>query len=450
MSVRIRVSLALSCLLFPVRTGARADDWPQWGGPKRDCAWRETGVVERFGEGGIPIAWRAPIGPGYAGPAVAEGKVFVTDRRKEEGTERVLCLDAATGKPLWTHAYPCPHKGVTYDYGPRATPTVSKGKVYTVGTMGYLRCLAVEDGHLVWHKEYARDFATRIPGWGVASAPLVDGKRLIANAGGKEGAIVALDKDTGDLLWRALPDQAMGYAPPVIIEAGGGRQLIAYLAEEVASLDPETGRVLWTQPFHCEQELSVVTPVFDGERLFISTPWRGALMMRLAKDRPAATVVWMEESEDGRIEGERGLHALMATPFIRAGSIYGICHYGALRCLDAGTGAWRWSTYEPTGRARWSNAFLIPHLPGGDRVFLANEHGDLIIASLSPEGYREISRAHLIDPTREAGGRPVVWSHPAFARRCVFARNDREILCASLAGKQGPPAAPGYGVDEKK
>jgi len=271
MGVRIRVAISLSF----VSLAGRADDWPQWRGPMRDGVWRETGIVERLPEGGPRVLWRTPIGPGYAGPAVAEAKVFVTDRRKAEGVERVLCLDAATGKILWTHAYPCTYRGVSYDCGPRATPTVSGGKVYSVGTMGHLRCLAVEDGRLVWEKDYVRDCATRIPVWGVASAPLVDGKRLIANAGGKDGAIVALDKETGDLIWRVLPDQEMGYAPPVIIEAGGTRQLIAWLAEEVASLDPETGRVHWTQAFHCEQGLSVVTPISDGERLFVATPWKG-------------------------------------------------------------------------------------------------------------------------------------------------------------------------------
>ena len=162
-------------------------------------------------------------------------------------------------------------------------------------------------------------------------------------------------------------------------------------------------------------------------------------MMKLAADKPAATVLWR-----GRSRSEMktdGLHSIIPTPFLEDGYIYGVCSYGQLRCLKADTGERLWSTLKATTpdekETRWANAFLVKN---GNRFFLANEKGDLIIARLTPQGYDEISRAHLLDPTNREPGRAVVWSHPAFANRCVYARNDKEIICASLAARQEPKA----------
>jgi outer membrane protein assembly factor BamB len=247
--------------------------------------------------------------------------------------------------------------------------------------------------------------------------------------------VVAFHKDTGEVIWRAVSHQSMGYCPPVIIEAGGTRQLIVWLPEEIVSLDPRTGAVYWRQSFHCKQGLSVVTPAFDGTRLFVSTAWRGGCMLRLAADRPAASVLWAG-TEDIGIHKTWGIHCLMSTPYLKDGRVYGVCHYGELRCLNADTGDRIWESLQPTGKNPWSNAFLIPR---GGRTMIANEHGELIIARLAPTGYEEISRATLLAPTTRAGSRTVVWSHPAFAGRSIFARNDREIICASLAaGGEAP------------
>jgi len=418
-----------------IAAGARGDDWPQWRGPRRDGVWRERGIVERFEKDPIETRWRTPVGPGYAGPAVAAGRVFLTDRRQEDGVERVLSLDARTGKVLWIHAYPCRYQRIGYDSGPRATTTVADGKVFTVGAMGHLHALSAADGRVIWSKDYVRDFAARIPTWGFASAPLLDGERLIALAGGANGAmVIAFQKDTGKEIWRALPQQDMGYAPPVIIEAGGTRQLIVWLPERVVSLDPRTGEVLWQEPFLSPQGLTVMTPVLDGTRLFVSTFYNGSLMLDLVRDRPGAKALWRGRSTSEMEPETDGLHALMATPILRDGHVYGVCSYGALRCLDAKTGERIWATHAATGQGRWWNTFLIPN---EDRVFLPNEQGELIIAQLSPEGYRERSRAKLLEPTNRALARRVVWSHPAFAYRHVFARNDAEIVCASLAADGG-------------
>ena len=428
---------------------ARADDWPQWLGPQRDSIWRETGLMEKFPEGGLPARWRAPLGGGYAGPAVAGGRVFVTDRvlpekasnpsdpfKREQipGQERVRCFDEADGKPLWTHAYDCTYT-ISYPAGPRATPLVAGGKVYTLGAEGHLCCLDAASGKEIWARELQKDYGIKTPMWGFAGNPLLDGQRLICLVGGAGSTVVAFDKDSGKEIWRALSAKEPGYCSPMIYEAGGRRQLIVWHPESLNALDPETGRLYWTEPFAVKAGMTIATPRMLGDLLFVSAFYSGPLMMRLDAAQPAAKLLWRGTSDSERKTDK--LHCVMSTPFLEDGHIYGVCSYGQFRCLRADTGERLWESAVPTGaaaesNARWANAFIVKN---GHRFFLFNEKGDLIIARLSPRGYEEISRAHLLEPTNTAGGRHVVWSHPAFADRCVFARNDREIVCIPLAAK---------------
>ena len=425
------LGLAVGSLLAAPVGAARAADWPQWGGPRRDCVWRESGILEAFPPGGLDVRWRVPIGDGYTGPAVAGGRVFVTDR-PDRKTERVLWLDARTGREVWTHAYECKYAQIDRNKGPRATPTVHGGKVYSVGTMGNLFCFEAATGKVVWQKDFVAELGAKIPLWGIAAPPLVDGEKLICIVGGVDNAaVVALHKDTGKEVWRALTVEEPGYCPPTIIEAGGTRQLLVWHPWALVSLDPETGKVYWEQPFRSRAGLCITQPVLDGDLLFTSAFYNGPLMLRLAKDRPAVTLVWKGKGEDEK--NTDGVHCLMSTPIVRDGHVYGVGSYGHLRCLDAKTGKRVWTTLDYTGEGRWWNAFLIPN---GDRVFIANEQGELIIARFSREGHEQISRTKLIEPTGVEQGRKIVWSPPAYANRHVFARNDKEILCASLAARR--------------
>lgn len=425
---------------------ARAEDWPQWLGPKRDGVWRETGILEKFPAGGPKVRWRTPVGMGYAGPAVAGGRVYVTDRvlpqgeqnpqsgfkkQRVGGKERVLCLNEADGKVLWTHEYDCVYQ-VAYPAGPRTTPLVHDGKVYTLGTMGDLRCLETATGKLVWLKNFMKEYDASAQVWGFSASPLLDGDKLICVVGGPGSIAVAFHKDTGKELWRALSGQEQGYCPPVIIEAGGKRQLIIWDPQAVNSLDPETGKSYWSQPFRLRSGLSIPMPRQAGDLLFVTSFYNGPLMLKLDAGKPAATVLWKGKGTGERSDQTDGLHSIMPTPVIKDGYIYGICSYGQLRCLKADTGERVWETFQATGpEVRWGNAFLIPQ---GDRYFIFNEKGDLLIARLSPKGYEEIDRAHILEPTNHMANRPVVWVHPAFANRCMYIRNDKEIMCVSLAG----------------
>jgi len=409
-----------------------ADDWPQWLGPNRDAVWRESGILEKFPAEGPRVRWRVSIGRGYAGPTVAGGQVYVMDRPTTDGAsrERALCLDDADGKILWQHEYECPYS-VSFPAGPRVAPLVSDGKVYTLGAEGNLQCLEAKDGRVVWSREFKKDLGVKAPMWGFAGHPLLDGNRLICLAAGPGTTAVAFDKDTGKEIWRALSATEPGYSSPMIYEAGGRRQLIVWHAEACNSLDPVTGQVYWSVPFKSNMGLSVATPRKLGDYLFLTSFYNGALMLRLDPTQPAATTVWRTEKT-----GEKDtthLNAIIPTPFLEDGYLYGICSYGQLRCLKLATGERVWETFKATtagGPVRWGNAFLIKN---GSRFFLFNELGDLIIARLTPAGYDEISRTHLLEPANHDPGRPVVWSHPAFANRCVYARNDKEIVSADLA-----------------
>ena len=441
-----RMILMLSAwVALPTCVHLLAEDWPEWRGEGRRGVWSETGILEKFPEDGLEFKWRTPIRSGYAGPAVADGRVFVLDYQQKpgtqtmEGTERVLCLDEKTGLVLWTHEWPTsyPMLMVSYATGPRATPTVDSDRVYVVGATGMLLCLKTETGKVVWKKNYVEDYGTSVPVWGVASAPLVDGGRLICVVGGEPNAkVMAFDKMTGKEIWRALSsDWEMGYAQPVIFKAGGVRQLIIWQPKAVSSLNPETGEVYWEHPFEVRSGLTVATPVKSGSYLLVSQFYGGSLLLELHAHKPAARMIWQGKGNSELPDQTDGLHSLISTPLIQGDYIYGVCSYGQLRCLQMRTGRRIWETFEMTASGRWAAALIVRN---EDRYFVNNDLGDLIIAQFTPDGYHEIDRTKLIDSTsRSVFGsrrrvRLVNWSHPAYANRHIFARNDREILRASL------------------
>ncbi len=423
---------------------AGADDWPGWLGPSRDGVYRETGVIDEIPESGLDVKWRAEVAGGYAGPAVAGGRVFVFDYVRHageaindpgtkpalEGEERVSAFDAETGERLWRHAYECSY-GISYPAGPRCTPTVDDDRVYTLGSEGDLRCLQAETGELIWSRSFKEDFGAEVPIWGFASHPLVDGERLVCMVGGPGQGVVAFDKRTGEVDWQGL-DAKAGYCPPSIIEAGGTRQLIVFHPQAVESLNPEDGAPYWEIPLAPDNEMSIARPVVEGDRMYASGIGEESVMIELASDRPAAKELW-------RGEGRRhAVYSSNSTPIFAAGVIYGAdCGKGTFVAVDAGDGTRLWETFQPIRpdeerRLSHGTAFLT-RIGESERYFLFSEIGDLIIASLTPSGYQEHGRFHVLEPTGEAFGRSVVWSHPAYAGRTAFARNDEEVVAVDLA-----------------
>ncbi len=432
--------LRVALLVALTSAAASAADWPEWRGRGRDGVWSEGGVLEKFPQGGLDVAWRRPIARGYSGPAVAAGRVFVTEfegNTANSGVERAVALDEQTGRELWRASWQVDYTGLNYDLGPRATPTVDGDRVYVLGAMGDLVCLDVETGGPLWSTDYLDDFDARLPTWGIVGAPLVDGPRLIALVGGRPDAkVVAFDKLTGKVLWTALSGETeTGYVPPTLVEAGGRRQIIVWHPEAVVALDPETGGVLWEQPFHINLGLSVATPVASEHGLLVSAFYNGSRLYRLDPGKPDAELVWKGNS-DSEIDTD-GLHSLVTTPVVQGDYIYGVGSYGHLRCLDARTGKRVWESLALTGEnARWASAQIVRQ---GDRYFINNDRGELIIAKLSPEGYEEIDRVELMKPTQPSSRRrergTVHWTHPAYANRHMIIRNDEEIVRFSLEAR---------------
>lgn len=444
----MRSAWVLLLLLVPLASTPAAD-WPQWMGPNRDGTWTETGILKKFPTGGPKKLWSVPIHGGYSGPAVATGRVFVHDYERLagdatnnpalqnalQGFECVHCYDEKTGEKLWQHRYDCPYK-ISYPSGPRCTPTVADGKVYTLGAMGNLHCYDCATGKLEWAKDFKQSHKARTPTWGFAGHPLIHKDRLICLVGGEQKSLlVAFDRKTGDELWRTLDTSVVdgpGYCAPTIVPAGGKEQLIFWGPRALYSLDPDTGKKYWSIPLAPKYGMSIMSPRFHDNRLFAGGIGGVSVCVKLDPHQPTAQVEWEGNADTG-------LCPVNVTPIIDNGVIYGFCQPGILRAVNLATGQRLWSTFQPlTGEEKDEDyrgvgsgtAFLVKN---ADHYYLFAETGELIIAQLTPEKYTEIDRARLLSPTGEAFGRRVVWSHPAFADRCIFVRNDAELACYSLA-----------------
>ncbi|HIK92323.1 MAG TPA: hypothetical protein EYG03_10130 [Planctomycetes bacterium] len=411
----------------------RADDWPQWRGPNRDGVWRETGIVNAIPPGALKVRWRAKVGRGYSGPVVSDGSVFVTDQVFNPEVERVLCFEEVTGKPVWTHSYPVDYENMEYGNGPRASPTVHDGRVYTLGTQGDFCCLDAATGDLFWKKDLQQDYDAAVPQYGAGVAPLVEGDLVIVCIGGQpDASVIAFDLVSGEERWRSLSDEP-AYSAPIVIDRGGCRQAIVWTADNIVSLNPTNGEVYWKEEWKTTFDAAqvVATPVLHKDRLLFVMAWnRGSRMLQLDATTPAASVLWTTRTRPT---------TTMSTPIMVDDDYFcSIDNVGGLCCLDANTGDEVWRTTEVAGSSALGHAHLTPN---GRQVFLFNQRGQLISARLTPAGYEETGRALLVEPTAayRAQG-PVAWAHPAYANRHVIARNDRMLVSVSLDAAHYPAA----------
>ncbi|NNC87491.1 MAG: PQQ-like beta-propeller repeat protein [Akkermansiaceae bacterium] len=423
----------------------RGDDWPQWLGERRDAVWREEGIRTDWGKEKPQIRWRAPVSWGYAGPAVADGRVYVPDFVVTEGEfqggnqrgkvlkgrERIRCLDAGTGREIWTHDYPVTYT-IAYPSGPRVTPTVQDGLVHFVGAMGNCRALDAATGELRWKHDFVSEYHTEPPRWGFAAHPLVHGDLVYHIVGGEGSIAVAFDKKSGEERWRALDADAQGYCPPTLIEHGGVEQLLIWYPAALASLNPATGRQYWAVSLKPRFAISNTMPRKLGSRLYVSGPGKVAAMIELNDARPDAKVLW-------RGTPKNAVNTLNSTPHLMDGVVYGVdAETSELRAVSMDDGRILWATTRPClapdapPRARHGTAMLVHHEANG-QFWIFSETGDLILAELSEEGYRELGRRRILEPTNEAYGRKIIWSQPAFAMKSCFARSDQEIVRVELA-----------------
>jgi outer membrane protein assembly factor BamB len=420
--------IALGLVLITLRPHAsRADDWPQWRGPRRDGEWRETGILEKLPSGGLEVRWRAPSGVGFSSPVIARNRVFITGAElvRPQAREHVHAYDETSGSRLWNHTYDVSYPDWAFDepnqLGPAATPVVGDAGIYALGRLGQLRCLRVGDGELIWKKDLEKEYSDGTgEGLQFCASPLLDGDRLIVFIGGKPGAaVIALDTSSGKELWKAV-DESATHSSPIIVTAADTRQLIVWTQESVTSLDPATGNTYWRQRLITSADYVVSTPVVQENSLLI-----GGLMLELDRDKVGATVLWPE----GRAVSRR-VFSNTSTALLLGDYIYSATSRGQLVAIEARTGRQVWETDKVTHLKSGASIHLTRN---GDSVLLFNDRGELIRARLAPDGYTELSRAPLIEPTYPFGGTNCAWAAPAYANRHVFVRNDKELICASLA-----------------
>jgi len=280
--------------------------------------------------------------------------------------------------------------------------------------------LDARTGALLWENNLGREYEIRE--LNCRTSPLIEGNLLILLAGAKPGAcVLALDKKTGKEVWKALAE-SISNSSPIIIKAGGKRQLIVWTGESVTSLDPATGATYWREPITTSTNDSIPAPVLENNRLLIS-----GLMLELDAHQPSAKVLWPESKTFSK-----RILSNTSTPLLQGGYVYSAKSSGELVCLDAATGNQIWHTNTVTGLTTGASIHLTANR---DRVFLFTDQGDLILAQLTPQGYDEISRARLLAPTSPFVSKKFAWTPPSYANRHVFARNDEELVCASLAAK---------------
>ncbi|MFK7734843.1 MAG: PQQ-binding-like beta-propeller repeat protein [Pirellulaceae bacterium] len=441
---RIAATLSVMLCLALGNSETRAEDWPQWMGPERNGVYEEDGLIRSIPESGLRKLWSTPIAAGYAGPAVAGDRVFVTDyvttsgkstnnpgkRDAMNGKERVLCLDEKTGKEIWKFEYERPYS-LSYANGPRATPTVDGDRVYVLGAEGDLLCLQVASGDVVWRKQLAETYDTESPIWGYSAHPLIYGDMVITLAGGKGSAVVALDKMTGAELWKSLTTADIGYCPPTVYELGGKPRLVIWHSDSINCLELSDGSVYWTYKLKPRYGMSIAAPQLLGNRLFACGIGETSAMLELDAEGKPGESLW-----DGT--PKTGIYSGNATALFTEDAIYGAdCGSGKFIAVNPDDGSRFWESFALTGggerRISHGTSFVVLN---EDVYFIFAETGDLILAKLSTTGFSELGRTRLLEPTGECFGREVVWSHPAFANRCVFARNDKEIVCYSLAAEE--------------
>jgi outer membrane protein assembly factor BamB len=420
---RMRCIVVLVIALFSLVSVTRADDWPQFRGPRRDATFNETGLLASFPADGLAIKWRRPVGRGWSSPVVADGRVFVTHSvlMKPLAKERIQCFDEATGNPLWNYDYDIIFPDWSFEPGgggpPCPTPIVDGGKIYTAASDGHLHCLVAETGALVWQKEIEKEY--KIKQLSCRPSPLIDGNLFIVFTGATPGAsMMALDKESGKEVWKSLED-GISNTSPIVVDAGGARQLIVWTADSVASLNPATGAVYWRDAMVTSTNDCIPTPVVQGRRLLI-----GGLMMELSGDAPSAKVVWPVTTN-----AAKRILSNTSTAVVVDDYVYSAKSNGEFVCLDAATGNQVWETDTVTAKRGGASIHITL---AGEHAYLFSDQGDLILARLNPKAYTEISRTHLLEPTTPFGGSNHVWPPPAFANRHVYVRNDEEVVCASL------------------
>jgi outer membrane protein assembly factor BamB len=395
--------------------GVQASDWPQFLGPARNGVY-DGKVTESWGKEGPAIVWRRAVGQGFAGPVVSHGKLILFHRL--ENKEFVECLNAADGKGLWTNSYPTAYRDdFGFDEGPRGTPAISENRVYTFGAEGVLSCFEFASGRNVWSVSTKRHFQAAKGFFGAACSPLIEGNALLMIIGGKDGAgIVAFDKETGKVLWKAT-DDAASYSSPTIATFGGRRTALFLTRSELLGVDPKTGNVFFRFPFEppIHSSVSAATPLVVDDCIFLSASYNtGAVLLKVNPDGSQIQKVWA---------GDDFLSSHYSTPVYRDGFLYGVdgrtdpgLETPTLRCVEF-----------KTGKVRWKKDLAAATITlAGNDLLLLSEQGELIRAPASPDGFKATARAQILSTQ--------VRAYPAVADGKFYARSKNMLVCVDLGG----------------
>jgi outer membrane protein assembly factor BamB len=398
---------------------AHADDWPCWRGPERDGISRETNLLREWPAGGPRRLWKADLAGGFSSIAAAGGKAIAHTKGNKQ--ETVICFDAASGKELWRYAYDCNYgthpelKGGVppklWLSGPRATPAIDGGRVYTLGTTGILLCLDLESGTKVWEQDLLKlSGRDKCPRQGYCASPLIVGDRLYLHPAGPNGkSIAALDKSDGKVIWQALDDPP-GHGTPVWARINGVTQLVFFTSAGAVGADPNDGRALWRYPWTTQYDLNVATPIVDQDRVFISSNYgSGAALFRIPPKGEPETI-WRSKA----------MQCHFATPVLSEGHLYGFSE-ARLRCVEFGTGTIKW---DKPGLGKGSLVL------GDGRLIVLGEHGELVLAKAAPTKYEEVSRCQLFDKGA------LTWTVPALADGRLFIRTEYALLALDVSAHE--------------
>jgi outer membrane protein assembly factor BamB len=396
-------------------SGARGGDWPQFLGPTRNDVYAANDVALDWPAAGPKVLWEKKLGAGWSAPVVAGGKLILFHRVGDK--ETVECLEAATGKPVWSGDYETQYRDdFGFDEGPRGTPAVMDGSVYTFGAEGMLSSWDLKTGKRNWSIDTKKQFNADKGFFGMVCSPLVEGDAVILNVGGTTGkrgggtGIAAFDKTNGNVLWRATEDEA-GYSSPVAATIGGKRYVFALTRAGLVALEPKTGKVIFEFPFRSRSHASVnaASPVVVDDLIFLSASYgTGAALLKFDGDKPQT--VW---------SGEESLSSHYATPVYREGYLYGFdgrqeqgCNF---RCIEMKTGKVMWS----------ENGFGAGTVMRvGAELLILHERGELISAAASPEAFKVKAKAQILGAEVRAYG--------ALADGLYFARDREKLVCLDL------------------
>ncbi len=402
---RMRSLLVLFCCTL----AANAGDWPQWLGPNRDgtspekvAPWKEPPKV----------LWRQPVGEGHSSPVVAEGKVVLHTKVQDRDEEEVAAYDAATGKPVWRVTYAKEKFATPFGNGPRGTPLVANGRVYTYGITGVLSCFDAADGKKRWQVDALKEFGGKNLVFGVSCSPVLVGKFVVVMVGAKGAGVVAFDAETGKVAWKSLDDPA-SYSSGMTLGLEKDRQLVFLTGRNVVSLNPADGSKYWEYPFADTLFESSSTPVRVGDLLVASSITRGSAGLRLAAEqgKPGFVEQWKNPA----------LTCYFATPVpVGTDHLYVVTGTNPLAfpkkaaahlsCVEAKTGKELW---KKTGVGKYHATLLRT---GDNKLLMLDDLGNLMLLDPDPKEYRELAKSRVCGDT---------WAHPALADGKLYVRDGK-------------------------